>query len=179
LIHRDCALLSSPAQFEPALGTEQLGESELRDSARLARDSLSLFPMQVDVSCSPCICLVLIRLLQKAAFHLARYSPAANVLCSCFTPRFFRLITYLPKLALRGAEAFELLCFSCGLDGGDTSASISGCVDALFYIAIALQAAHLPQLSACPGVDAALSVESNAVVLLWWANMRALAGWRL
>jgi hypothetical protein len=88
LIHRDCALLSSPAQFEPALGTEQLGESELRDSARLARDSLSLFPMQVDVSCSPCICLVLIRLLQKAAFHLARYSPAANVLCSCFTPRF-------------------------------------------------------------------------------------------
>lgn len=94
-------------------------------------------------------------------------------------PPFFRLITYLPKLALRGAEAFELLCFSCGLDGRDSSAGISGCVDALFYIAVALQAAHLPRLSACPGVDAALSVESNAVVLLRWANMRALLGLRL
>ena len=91
-------------------------------------------------------------------------------------PPFFRLITYLPKLALRGAEAFELLCFSCGLDGGDSSTGVSGCVDALFYIAIALQAAHVPQLSACPGVDAALSVESNAIVMLRWANMRALPG---
>lgn len=49
LIHRDCALLSSPAQFEPDFGSEQLGESELRDAARLARDSLSMFPMQVNV----------------------------------------------------------------------------------------------------------------------------------
>ena len=79
---------------------------------------------------------------------------------------FFRLIMYCPKLALRGDEAFELLCFSCGLECGGTSTAIVGCVDALFYIALTLQAAQVPQLSACPGVDAALSVDHNAIVLL-------------
>jgi hypothetical protein len=47
LLHYDCALLTSPALFESDEGIEQLGESEFEDSARLARDSLSMFPMQV------------------------------------------------------------------------------------------------------------------------------------
>jgi hypothetical protein len=47
LLHHDCALLSSPALFESDDGMEQLGEKEFENSARLARDSLSMFPMQV------------------------------------------------------------------------------------------------------------------------------------
>ena len=33
-------------------------------------------------------------------------------------------------------------------------------------MALQLQAAHLPQLAACPGVTATLSVQHNAIVLL-------------
>jgi hypothetical protein len=67
---------------------------------------------------------------------------------------------------LHRAEAFDLLCFSCGIDGRSSSHSVSGCVEALFYIALSLQLSHVPLLPECVGVDAALSVEHNAVVLL-------------
>ena len=36
----------------------------------------------------------------------------------------------------------------------------------MFYMALQLQPAHLPQLAACPGVTATLSVQHNAIVLL-------------
>ena len=84
---------------------------------------------------------------------------------------------------------FELCCFSCGLDGssrsissssngggvsssssssngGGSSSAVDGCIEALFYMALQLQPAHLPQLAACPGVTATLSVQHNAIVLL-------------
>lgn len=78
----------------------------------------------------------------------------------------FRLILYLPKLTLHGAEVFDLLCFSCGLDSRGSGQHVSGCVDALFYIALDLQASHLQRLHDFPGIDASLSVQHNAVVLM-------------
>jgi hypothetical protein len=83
-----------------------------------------------------------------------------------------RLILYSNKLALHGAEVFELLCFSCGMNGSNNKSSgggsppVDGCVEALFYIALNLQAVHLPHLALCPGVDTSLSTEHNAIVLL-------------
>jgi hypothetical protein len=77
-----------------------------------------------------------------------------------------RLILYLPKLALHGAEVFDLLCFSCGLDSKSSGERVSGCVDALFYIALNLQASNLPRLQDVPGIDVSLSVEHNSVVLM-------------
>jgi hypothetical protein len=78
----------------------------------------------------------------------------------------FRLILYLPKLALHGGEVFELLSFSCGLDNSSSSSSASGCVEALFYIALNLQPSQIPLLRGCPVVDVSLSVDHNAVALL-------------
>ncbi len=102
--------------------------------------------------------------MQEAAFHLARCEHCTSWTLCC--DHIFRLILYLPKLALHRAEAFELLCFSCGVDGRSSSHSVSGCVEALFYMALSLQLSHVPLLPVCVGVDAALSVEHNAVVLL-------------
>ena len=80
-----------------------------------------------------------------------------------------RLILYLPKLALHGAEVFELLSFSCGICDSSSSRSVSGCVEALFYIALNLQPSQIALLRGCPGVDVSLSVDHNAVVLLRFA----------
>ena len=87
-----------------------------------------------------------------------------------------RLILYLPKLALYEAEVFELLCFSCGLDGSSSSSSsissssssVSGSIEALFYIALTLRTSHLSHLSPLPAVNTLLSVDHNAVALLRW-----------
>jgi hypothetical protein len=90
------------------------------------------------------------------------------------------LITYSNRLALHGSEAFELLCFSCGIGGGSSSSNnnnsnnnsggssspVDGCVEALFYVALGLQAAQLPHLAGCPGVELSLSAAHNAIVLL-------------
>ena len=79
---------------------------------------------------------------------------------------------YLPKLALYEAEVFELLCFSCGLDGSSSSSSssssVSGSIEALFYIALTLRTSHLSHLSPLPAVNTLLSVDHNAVALLRW-----------
>ena len=84
-----------------------------------------------------------------------------------------RLILYLPKLALYEAEVFELLCFSCGLDGSSgggssSSSSVSGSIEALFYIALTLRTSHLSHLSPLPAVNMLLSVDHNSVALLRW-----------
>ena len=47
LLQHDVLLLSSSASSEPNFGSELLGEELLQEGARLARDSLSVFPLQV------------------------------------------------------------------------------------------------------------------------------------
>lgn len=73
LARHDNVLLSAHAAFEPDSGFELLSDSELHDAARLARDSMSLFPLRVNrIMCRCRRHVTLTRLLQEAAYLLAR-----------------------------------------------------------------------------------------------------------
>ena len=80
LASHDNRLLSAHGHFEPDYGYELLGERELQYAARLARDSMALFPLRVCVTRAAVCCanslhcclLLLTSLLQEAAYLLAR-----------------------------------------------------------------------------------------------------------
>lgn len=78
LAHHDIRLLSSHGHIEPDSGYELLGERELQYAARLARDSMALFPLRVCDAAACCAnnlhcCMLLFTsLLQEAAYLLAR-----------------------------------------------------------------------------------------------------------
>ena len=56
LLHHDMLLLSSPVSVEPAGGSELLSEGVLEEGVRLARDAMSVFPLQVALCLTSLVC---------------------------------------------------------------------------------------------------------------------------